>query len=243
MYHFEMKRPERGTSAEHLAYITRKGCHAKRDDLVANECGNMPGWAKQDPEAFWKAADKYERKNGSAHRNVTISLPGVLTNEQNIDLAREIGQVLAANKPFQLAVHVARSALEGQDNPHVHLVISDRTPDGIDRSPEQTFRRYNAKHPERGGRRKDSGGMSRLQLADHMVSRRKVVADRINAALERSGHVERVDHRSLREQGKRRPPEKYLGPAKVRNMSEAEKQQYIEERRSERRSDLEAKED
>ncbi|MFD1690521.1 hypothetical protein ACFSHR_00275 [Azotobacter chroococcum] len=36
-------------------------------------------------------------------------------------------------------------------------MFSERQCDGIERDPEQYFRRYNAKHPERGGARKGYG--------------------------------------------------------------------------------------
>jgi hypothetical protein len=41
-------------------------------------------------------------------------------------------------------------------NPHVHLLVSARTIDGFDRSPQQFFRRYNAKKPWLGGARKNA---------------------------------------------------------------------------------------
>ena len=57
--------------------------------------------------------------------------------------------------PYTLAVHRG-----GQDggNPHAHLMISERANDGIERSREQWFKRYNASvvtsKPANGGHRK-----------------------------------------------------------------------------------------
>jgi len=236
-YHFEIKSGIRGTSMDHVAYIKREGSYATRDDLVATEHGNMPEWADQHPELLWKASDIYERKNGCIYRGLTISLPNVLTLEQNVDLARELVGALAGSKPFQFAVHIPTSSLEGESHPHTHAMISDRVPDGIERSPEQTFRRYNPTHPERGGRRKDSGGMNRMQLRDNVLAMRKIVADTTNAALARHGHTVRVDHRTLSEQGIRRRPERYLGPARIREMSDAERKEYVTARHDGRRRD------
>ena len=44
----------------------------------------------------------------------------------------------------------------GQDGGefHAHLIFSERTNDGIERSAAQWFKRYNAKEPEKGGARK-----------------------------------------------------------------------------------------
>jgi len=236
-YHFEIKSGTRGSTAEHVAYITRKGSHAKREDLIATEHGNMPEWAKDDPEIFWKASDKYERKNASPYRDITISLPNALIPEQNVELARDLMKVVAGSKPFQFAVHISDSSLEGESNPHVHAMISDRMPDGIERAPEQTFRRHDPIHPQRGGRKKGSGGLNRMQMRDHVLSSRKIVADTINAALEKHGHDLRVDHRSLREQGKQREPERYLGPARIRTMSDVQKKKHVSERIFGRRAD------
>ena len=46
-------------------------------------------------------------------------------------------------------------AADGQRQPHVHVLWSSRTLDGIERSPEQFFRRYNRAHPDKGGAAKD----------------------------------------------------------------------------------------
>lgn len=236
-YHFEIKSGTRGSAAEHVAYITRRGRHSDRGDLIATEHGNMPEWAEHDPELFWKASERFERKNASPYRDITIALPSALIPEQNVELARDLIKVVAKSKPFQAAVHLSTTSLERKSNPHLHVMISDRLPDGIERAPEKTFRRHDAIHPERGGRKKDSGGLNRMQLRDHVLAQRKIVADTINVALEKHGHDLRVDHRSLRERGKSREPERYLGPARIRTMSDIQKKQYVSERLRERRAD------
>ena len=50
--------------------------------------------------------------------------------------------------------------------PHAHLMISERANDGIERSREQWFRRYNAKAPEKGGAKKSRTMMSREWVKD-----------------------------------------------------------------------------
>jgi hypothetical protein len=52
--------------------------------------------------------------------------------------------------PYTLAVHAGHDA-DGRENPHAHLMISERWNDGIERSREQWFRRANSGHQERGG--------------------------------------------------------------------------------------------
>ncbi len=224
--HFGIRSGKRGAAADHLNYITRKGSFAARGDLVTTGHGNMPAFAQDQPMLLWQASDRNERKNGSTFRSFTISLPDVLTVEQLIELAWQESRRLAGPKPFQFALHMPRSSLRNEIHPHVHIVICDRVPDGIERSPVQMFRRYNRKHPEKGGCRKDSGGKVPQALHGHMTGLRKAAAEEINAALAKYGHDHRVDHRTLRERGINRTPERYLGPARIRKMTTEERAYY-----------------
>ena len=230
-FHFEIKRGKRGSAAEHIRRLMRAGNRAGRDDPLATGCGNLPECTQHRPETFFKLADEHERVNGSAYRAITISLPRDLTTEQNLNLAHTLVEALADSKPYLFAFRSPVASLEGGSNPHLRIMISDRLPDGIERPPEQISRRYNAIHPARGGWKKDSGGMTRLQLREKVLRQREFVADTINEALAHHGHASRVDHRSLRERGVRRKPERYLGPARIRAMSAEEKNAHVSARR------------
>jgi hypothetical protein len=227
--HFGIRSGKYGAATDHLAYITREGSYAARNDLVATGYGNMPPFAKDRPMLLWQASERNERKNGSTFRSLTVSLPNVLTIPQLTELAWAEARRLAGPKPFQFALHMPRSSLRDEPHPHVHIVICDRIPDGIERSPEQMFKRHNPTHPERGGCRKDSGGKARQALHSHVTAQRKAAADEINAALAKHGHDFRVDHRTLKERGIDRTPERYLGPAKIRKMTAEERASYIKE--------------
>jgi len=224
-YHFEIKSGR--NASDHADYVARQGFHRKREDLVESGHGNLPAWANDDPKVLWKAAEKFERKNGAVYREAIIALPGELTTEQNKVLVNDLVSKLCPGKSFQFAIHAPTSSLEGESNPHVHLMTSDRMQDGIERPAERFFRRYNSKQPERGGCKKASGGRDRKQVREDLIATRKVVADTINHHLASSGHEARVDHRTLKEQGVRRKPERHLGPARVRGMSAREKAEYI----------------
>ena len=93
--------------------------------------------------------------------------------------------------PYTLAVHRGGDG----ENPHAHLMFSERPNDGIERGKEQWFKRYNAKAPEKGGTQKSRAAMPQAWLEDT----RKAWAREANAALERAGYGERIDHRSLAE--------------------------------------------
>lgn len=229
-FHHRIKSGKKGTAKDHAAYIERKGRYSDRDDLTHAEYGNLPEWAEDNPLKFWSAADSYERANGAAYREHVIALPNELTKEQNCLLAERLARELVGTKPYQLAIHSSEGKLGGITNPHMHLMYSDRVRDGIDRPADRTFSRYNPSHPEIGGCRKDSGGKSPMVLRDEVIATRKRIADIQNQALAEHGIDARVDHRSLREQGQERRPERHLGQFRIRGMSAEEKTAYAEAR-------------
>jgi hypothetical protein len=231
-FHHCIKSGKKGTAANHAAYISRKGKYSQKEDLVASGYGNMPNWAADNPSTIWKAGDKYERANGAVYREHEIALPSELTLEQNLDLVEDFIEKNLHNKPYHFAIHASRSSIQGAINTHVHLMFSDRLHDGIDRPPEQFFKRYNAKEPEQGGCRKDSGGKSPAEMREEIINIRKISAELQNAALERNGYATKVDHRSLKDQGIARHPEHHLGPARVQNLTPEEKNQLIALRKS-----------
>lgn len=235
--HFGVRSGKTGSANDHLAYINRQGCYSGRGDLVATGHGNMPAFAKDDPMLLWRASDHNERKSGSTFRAYTISLPNVLTESELEELSWREARLLAGPKPFQFALHIPRSSLEGELSPHVHIVICDRLPDGIERTAETMFRRYNPAKPQKGGCRKDSGGKSPGELRVHLLALRKAAADEINATLSKHGHSIRVDHRPLHERSVQREPERYLGPATIRKMTKQERASYVEKRREKRSHD------
>lgn len=236
-FHHCLKSGKKGKAAAHAAYITRSGKHRDRDDVVCTGHGNMPEWTGNDPIAFWRAGDKYERKNAAVYREHVCAVPNELTRQQQIELVQVMVQEMVGQKPYQFAVHAPTSALEGRENVHVHLMFSDRMADGIERPPEQMFKRFNAANPELGGRRKDSGGKNRLELRDRLIAMRRKCAELQNAALEQYGHSSRVDHRTLKAQGKGTEPERHLGPARVREMTPQDKEVHVAYRKLRGRRD------
>ena len=229
-FHHRIKSGKKGTAAGHADYITRKGKYSHRKDLIEKGHGNMPEWVGDTPSLYWKTGDKHERANGAVYREHVIALPNELTTEQQKALVDDLIKGLVGPRPYEYAVHAPDASLEDAANTHVHVMFSDRMPDGINRSPEQTFSRYNTANPERGGCRKASGGKNRLALRDEVIAMRKTCANLQNTALEKAGSSARVDHRTLKEQGIDREPEQHLGPARIRNMSTADKEQYVANR-------------
>jgi hypothetical protein len=226
----QIKSGLKGSAENHWEYIMRRGEHRARDEVLFSGYGNLPTWAEANPAYFFACSDKYERSNGTAYKELIIALPAEFPIKKLQILVVTTVNALIGLKPFQYAVHAPNSSLQGETNVHVHIMYSDRVEDGIDRSPEQMFSRYNAADPTRGGQRKDSGGKTNAELREKLIAKRKLVADIQNAHLAMNGYSERVDHRSLKEQGLTRIAEKHLGPSRIRTMSDKEKNEIIERR-------------
>lgn len=234
-FHCEVKVGVIGKAFSHAEYVYRRGLYATLDNtgkgerLLASGDMNMPSWASGDPMKFWMESDKRERKNGSTYREMEGALPRELTLEQQIALveeyaAAEIGDKHAAS----WAIHI-KIASDGLPQPHVHFMYSERTIDHIERGPDLYFKRANKKDPEKGGCEKDSRG-----TPENLEATRKLWADLQNNFLDMVGSANRVDHRSLKDQGIDRDPERHQGPIKWSKLSAEEKAALNEHRRAHR---------
>ena len=180
-------------------YIEREGRYDEdRSELEHSESGHMPEWAEDDAHAYWEAADEHERANGRLYREVEFALPNELDERERRELALEFAQSLTARErlPYTLAIHRGLSDEPGKpDNPHCHLMISERMNDGLGRTPATWFKRYNRAEPERGGALKSRSCLP----VEWLENTRRSWAEHANRALERAGSAERIDHRTLAE--------------------------------------------
>ena len=231
-YHCSVKVGGKGQASGHAAYIAREGYYAERsgyEDLEATGHGNLPAWAEGEPALFWTAADRYERANGATYREIEIALPRELNPDQRQALVLDfIRQEIGERHAQQWAIHNPGAALAGGEQPHAHLMYSERTIDGIERAAEQYFKRYNGKHPELGGCRKDSAGTE-----ERLLETRQRWAEVQNIHLQRHGYAARVDHRSLVDQGIDRAPEQHLGGRRVRQLAPDQREALLERRAAE----------
>ena len=208
-----------GKAAAHAEYIDRDGRYEKQklSDLEHAAYGNMPRWAEENPNLFWQAADLYERKNGSTYREFEIALPRELSPAQRIELIQDfIDQEIGTKYPYQLAIHNPK-AMDGLEQPHAHLMFNERLQDGIERDPEQYFKRYNSKVPEKGGAKKDNTGKDYKTRKDEIKDLRQRWEDMSNLHLERAGLDTRIDMRSYKDQGIEKEPEKKLLPSQAKD--------------------------
>jgi hypothetical protein len=209
-YHFHVRPGPKGAGAEHAQYIERGGRFKaeKYGEIGEHERGNLPEWARGSAARFFAAADEHERANGNAYREFELALPVELSDAERGALVREfVAEQIGDRHAYAWAIHEPRG-----HNPHVHVMFSERTLDGIERDPEQYFKRANGKNPERGGHAK-SDRFTSSRGPEEVQALRARWAEVQNAALERAGVEARVDHRSLEAQGIDREAMQHRGPA------------------------------
>ena len=181
---------KRGSKQKRAELVGVSDRFSKSSDLIASRFGNMPGWAGNEPRVFWSIAFDAERRGGSVARMYEISLPKELDTAQNLLLSEKIINVLTVNKPYQAEILTTTDKVNGgmhEQARKLRLTISDRMDDGIERTPAMTFARYNAEHPERGGRRKATGGLPPEAMGRELTVTRQKVDDLRNQALKQAG--------------------------------------------------------
>ena len=178
-------------------YIEREGRYAADGEEREHvEHGHMPAWAQDAPPAYWQAADAHERANGRLYSEIQFALPGELDAGGRRALAGAFAEQVCGGErlPYTLALHKGKAETPDKpDNPHAHLMFSERGNDGIARSAEQWFTRHNPTAPERGGARKSRAS----KAGDWLEKTRQAWEQTANRALEQAGRAERIDGRSL----------------------------------------------
>lgn len=201
IYHLNVRycSKSKGQSAQAKnEYINRNDKYSKRlDDLQFSGFGNMPKFAENNPQKFWQASDIYERANARVCTEIVFALPRELHLEQQQELVQSfINSTVNSERnklPYSFAIHNDKA----NNNPHCHLIFSERQLDGIERSEEQFFKRANSKNAELGGTKKTADFRDR----DFIKAVRKTWSEQANFALEKHGHTARIDERSYQEQG------------------------------------------
>ena len=96
-------------------------------------------------------------------------MPKELSERQQVALARAFAASVTTGTgerlPYTLAVHHG----EGE-NPHAHLMFSERGNDGIARREAQWFRRYNPKSPDQAGAKKSEATKPKAWLEQTRLS-------------------------------------------------------------------------
>ncbi len=181
------------TSAAHLKYITRK---AAVTHVIA---ARMPEVRRQ-AIAWLKREERDDRKNARVIDKLVLALPRELSAVHQHALVAAFAEKLTLGR----ASWFAAFHTEGKDrnNPHCHLVLRDRD--------VETGRRvmFLSAGKKEAALRQGKGQASPTTL----LKVRELWQRCANAALEVAGRSERIDRRSLREQGVGRRPQVHEGP-------------------------------
>jgi len=212
IYHFSAKPVQRSkgrSSVAAAAYRSRSTLRDERQgmtfsyiaatDLVHAEIVGFDG-----PRAsLWNLAEAVEiRHDATTAREYEIALPNELSEADQIELAREFARWL--NKNQSCAVDFAIHSGEGV-NGHGHFLTTTRSVDGQGTMSDIKIQR------EWSDKKRKAHGLPGRKA--ELVAARKAWADIANDALKQAGFEERIDHRSLKDQGTDRLPTSHIGPA------------------------------
>lgn len=182
---------------------------ADRDDLIHQEAANLPAWAHGDVAGFFARAEQHERggekRPGRWGTTWQLALPKELSREDQLTLARDFLATHLANHPHLWVMHDPVNE-HGEHQPHIHVLFSERTNDGMERKgPVDYFRK-----PQGGGCAKDRWFSQR----SHVAEIRAAWCDWTNYTLERAGEDARLHPSSLYKRDIDRQPEPKVGPGK-----------------------------
>lgn len=152
---------------------SRKG-GVVHSEILAPE--NAPDWMR-DRNQLWNAVETVEkRRDAQLAREIEVALPRELDRGERLELLRGFVQREFVDRGMiaDMASHEVK-ARDGHGQPHAHVMLTMRelTGEGFGKKD----RRWNA--------------------PDLLIGWREAWARDANTALERAGHLERIDHRSL----------------------------------------------
>ena len=140
---------------------------------------NAPAWV-QDRAALWNAVEAAEtRKNSQVAREIRVALPAELDHGQRVELVRDFCQRQFVDRGMVADIALHAPGREGDErNHHAHILLTTREvgPEGF------------------GEKNRDWNAVEMLE------EWREAWARDSNRALERCGHDERIDHRTLEAQ-------------------------------------------
>jgi len=149
-----------------------------------------PAWATNSGQ-LWNTVEAGERrKDAQLAREFVLAVPRELSTDAQfqtaVDWAKK--ELVTSGMVVEVSLHHDKAG----KNPHAHLLCTLRRIDG---------EKFSAKKP----REWNDVGL--------LVKQRESWANAVNAALEKAGRDERVDHRSLKDQGIDRLPQPKIGVA------------------------------
>ena len=163
---------------------------------------------------MWNEVEKIEKsKNSQLSREINIALPKELSLEKQIELTREFVKDTFVDKGMvaDISIHDNKKG-----NPHVHIMLTMRPFEngtwGAKSKKEYILNKKGEKIKLKSGEYKSR----KIDTVDWNKKEKLEVwreqwANYANRSLERNGIKERIDHRTLEEQGIERIPQIHVG--------------------------------
>ena len=188
------------TAAAHLGYIVRKeaASHTMAERMPEGKAGAM---------RWLRAEERADRVNARVADKLVIALPRELTLQQQITLIWSFAERLTQGRASWFASIHAKG--KDRENPHCHLLVRDRD---IHTGSRVVMFSAGAKEV----RERAAKGLSAPTTLRDI---RALWEQFTNQALRDAGRVERIDRRTLAEQGIGRSPQVHEGP-NIRAMHE-----------------------
>ena len=150
---------------------------------------SAPSWV-QNRQQLWNEVERVEHRiNSQLAREIQLAIPRELNRTQQVELVKEYAKDLFVKEGMiaDVAFHELSS-----HNPHAHIMLTMREID------------------EHGFKKNKNRDWNKRQLLE---KQREAWSAYANVALEKAGVNERIDHRTLEEQGINRIPQIHLGSA------------------------------
>ena len=196
--------------------------YTKKGGVVSAEI-IAPDGGSADRSTLWNAAESAEnRKDSRTAREWIVALPAELDAGQRRELAVSFGAQLASRYGVAVDVAIHEPDREGDNrNHHAHILTTTRR---VSRGAAGELVMGDKASIELADKKRRELGLG--PAADEVKAIRQLWEQTANRALERAGSGERIDARSLKDQGLDREATTHLGPV----ASEMERRGRISDR-------------
>ena len=165
-------------------YAARGG--VDHTEIIAPD--HAPDWVRDRSELWNRVEEAETRKNSQVAREVRVALPAELTHAQRLELVREFvrSQFVDRGMVADIALH-APGRIGDERNHHAHILLTTREVDAEGSVSD-------GGSVPRGGFTTKNRDWNKVEVLEGW---REAWARDSNAALERAGIEDRVDHRTL----------------------------------------------
>jgi hypothetical protein len=165
-------------------YAARGG--VDHTEIIAPD--HAPDWVRDRSELWNRVEESETRKNSQVAREVRVALPDELTHAQRLELVREFvrSQFVDRGMVADIALH-APGRIGDERNHHAHILLTTREVDAEGSVSD-------GGSVPRGGFTTKNRDWNKVEVLEGW---REAWARDSNAALERAGIEDRVDHRTL----------------------------------------------